>query len=219
MTTKLLRFLICVAIMSAFAGRGLAVTYFSDNFNSDTSANWTQNKAPAANAATQEAKWLFDYSTFGIPAAPGSSDTVGVRLRANIPIVGGQEVTSRPAGVLSGLSISPTGLSLPANYQMTVYAWSNFFGAANASGLADNGASEGGTANVMFTAGTAGNVPIVVGNTSAVSGATIDGIGFATTGDGGIASDYRVYPKSGAIVPGTTAGVYSAGNDATALQN
>src|SRR5207248_2077302 len=37
-----------------------------------------------------------------------------------------------------------------------------------------------------------------------------DGIGFATTGDGGITNDYRVYPKSGTIAPATS-GDYAAG--------
>jgi PEP-CTERM motif-containing protein len=209
MTIKALRVFVCVAVVSGCAGRASAVTYFSETFNTDTSGSWTKNAAPAANASTQIAEFAFDYSTFGIPAPPGSGDTLGLRLRANVP-----PDTSRPAGVLSGLSMSPTGLSLPASYQMTVYAWSNFFGAPNASGLADNGASEGGTANVMFAAGTSGTVPVVVGNTTLVSGGSMDGIGFATTGDGGITNDYRVYPKSGTIVPGTNAAVYAAASNA-----
>ena len=49
----------------------------------------------------------------------------------------------------------------------------------------------------MFAVGTSGTAPIVVGNTGAAAGANIDGIGFATTGDGGITNDYRVYPKFG----------------------
>jgi hypothetical protein len=42
----------------------------------------------------------------------------------------------------------------------------------------------------------------------------MDGVGFATTGDGGITNDYRVYPASGTIVPGATPGVYAAGSNA-----
>ena len=97
MTIKMLRFLICITIFGAGAGRASAVTYFSDTFNTDTSGSWTQNKAPTANAANQQATWLFDHSTFGIPAAPGNAanDTLGLRLRADIPIVGGVEVVFR----------------------------------------------------------------------------------------------------------------------------
>jgi len=39
-------------------------------------------------------------------------------------------------------------------------------GAPNASGLADNANSEGGTNNVMMAIGTSGTVPLVVGNTA-----------------------------------------------------
>src|SRR5437762_10221984 len=161
-----------------------ATVLFSDNFNVDSSALWTQNKAPTASAAFQQAQFAFDYSTFGIPAAPGSIDTLGLRLRANIPIVSGVEVTTRPAGTTSGLSVSPTGQNFGTSYQVTFYAWSNFNGAPNASGLADNANSEGGTHNVMVALGTAGNVPLVVGSTALVTNGQMDGIGFATTGDG-----------------------------------
>src|SRR4051812_45260636 len=194
------RLVICVAVIGFCVGRASAVVLFSDNFNTNTSANWTKNAAPTANAATQTAEFAFDYSTFGIPPAPGSADTLGLRLRANIPIVGGVEVTTRPAGVASGLSVSPTGQNFGTNYMATFYAWTNFFGAPNASGLADNANSEGGTNNVMFGIGTSGTVPLVVANTSLVTNGVMDGIGFATTGDGGITNDFRVYPKTGTFV-------------------
>ena len=211
---KTLRILVCLFLVVHVSARAWATVLFSDNFNADTSGSWTQNKAPAANAATQRATWAYDYSAMGIPAAPGSADTLGLRLRANIPIVGGVEVTTRPAGVLSGLSLSPTGKDFGANYMMTFYAWSNFFGSPNANGLADVASSEGGTNNVLFAVGTSGTVPLVVGNTGLASGGVMDGVAFATTGDGGITNDYRVYPKSGTIVPPTTPGVYAAGSTA-----
>ena len=170
---------------------------------------------PAAVASQQSAEFAFDYSAFGIPAAPGSADTKGLRLRANIPGSAAAPVTTRPGQTLSGLSVSPTGKDFGTNYQVTFYAWSNFNGAANTSGLADNGNSEGGTNNVLMAVGTSGTVPLVVGNTGlAASPAAMDGVGFATTGDGGITNDYRVYPKSGTIVPAATAGVYAAGSNA-----
>ena len=189
----------------------LAAVLFSDDFNTNSSSLWTVNCAPAANSNLQSATFAFDYSPFGIPAAPGSSDTLGLQLRANIPGGAAAPVTTRPAGVLSGLSVSPTGQNFGNSYHLSFYAWANFNGAPNASGLADNGASEGGTYNIMFAVGTSGTVPLVVGNTTLVSGGAMDGIGFATTDDGGIANDYRVYPKSGTFVPGATPGVYAAG--------
>jgi hypothetical protein len=106
--------------------------------------------------------------------------------------------------------VSPTGKDFGASYHLSFYAWVNFNGAPNSLGLEDNANSEGGTHNVLFAVGTSGTVPLVVGNTSLASGASMDGIGFATTGDGGIGSDYRVYPESGTISPAGS-GVYAAG--------
>jgi hypothetical protein len=117
--------------------------------------------------------------------------------------------------VLSGLSVSPTGQNFGTSYHLSFYAWENFNGAANATGLGDNANSEGGTHNVLFAIGTSGTVPLVVGNTTLASGASMDGIGFATTGDGGINNDYRVYPKSGTISPAGP--VYAAGGSGNSL--
>src|SRR5207247_4766219 len=109
--------------------------------------------------------------------------------------------------------VSPTGFNFGNTYQATFYAWSNFNGAPNASGLADNANSEGGTNNVMFALGTSGTVPLVVGNTGLVTNGVMDGIGFATTGDGGITNDYRAYPVSGTFAP-VSSGDYPAGSNA-----
>lgn len=214
MTIRHLRFFAVVAILGLYALQARAAILYSADFNSTTDiSNWTVNVAPTASAAAQGAITGFDYSAFGIPAAPGGSDTLGMRLRANVPgsdasPVGG----TRPAGTTSGLSVSPTGQDFGTNYMATFYAWSNFNGAANAQGLADNANSAGGTNNVMFALGTSGTVPLVVGNTTLVTNGQMDGIGFATTGDGGITNDYRIYPKSGTITP---AGAnYAAGSNA-----
>jgi hypothetical protein len=192
-----------------------AALLFSDDFSTNTSANWNVNPFPTANAGAQSAEFAFDYSGFGIPAAPGSIDTKGLRLRANIPGGAAAPVTSRPAGVLSGLSVSPTGKNFGNTYQVSFYAWSNFNGAANANGLADNANSEGGTNNVLFALGTSGTTPLVLGNPNAIAGSTIDGVVYGATGDGGIASDYRVFLASNTAAPASS-GVYSAGtaNDA-----
>src|SRR5437016_3488241 len=170
------------AVVLALPAVSSAVITFSDDFNVNDSAIWTVNVAPTANASLQSAEFAYDYSTFGIPPAPGTVDTLGLRLRANIPGGAAAPVTNRPAGVTSGLSVSPTGQNFGTTYQATFYAWSNFNGAPNASGLADNANSEGGTNNVMFALGTSGTAPLVVGNTALVTNGAMDGIGFATTG-------------------------------------
>jgi len=217
MTFRHLRAFICFAILAYCASPASAAILYSADFNLNTDiANWTVNKAPTANAAQQGAITGFDYSTFGIPAAPGSSDTLGMRLRANVPGSDAAPVTTRPSQATSGLSVSPTGQNFGTNFGMTFYAWSNFNGAAsNNTGLADNGASEGGTNNLMFAIGTSGTVPLVVGNTTlAGAPAAMDAVGFATTGDGGITNDYRIYPASGTIAPASAlvAGSYSNTN-------
>jgi hypothetical protein len=191
-----------------------ATVLFSDNFNlAGSAANWKVNVAPTL-STTQSAEFGFDYSTFGIPAAPGASDTLGMRLRANIPGGAATPSTARPAGVTSGLSVSPLNQNFGQTYRATFYAWSNFNGAATATGLADNVNSEGGTNNVLFAVGTSGNVPLVVGNTGLVTNGQMDAVGFATTGDGGIVNDFRVYPASGTIVAGSNAAVYPAASNA-----
>lgn len=217
MTFRHLRSFICFAILAYCTSSASAAILYTADFNLTTDINsWTVNKAPTAGVANNGAITGFDYSTFGIPPAPGSSDTLGMRLRANVPGGDATPVTTRPTTQpLSGLSVSPTGQNFGANFGMTFYAWSNFNGtAANNTGLADNGSSEGGTNNVLFGIGTSGTVPLVVGNTTlAAAPAGMDAVAFATTGDGGITSDYRIYPASGTILPGTNA-AYMAGSNA-----
>lgn len=194
---------LCAPVMSH------AATLFSDNFAASSSSAWTVNSAPTANAAQQSATFGFDYSAFGIPAAPGGSDTIGLRLRANVPGSAAAPVTTRPAGTTSGLSVSPTGQNFGTNYKLTFYAWSNFFGSPNAAALADNVNSQGGTMNMLAAVGTSGTVPMVLGNPGAIAGSTIDGVAFAATNDAGIGSDYRAFAATGtAVAAGPT---YAAG--------
>src|SRR3954468_15612705 len=93
-----------VAASSFISLKTGAQTFFSDTFDTDTSALWTVNK-PAANPTGDFATFAFDYSTAGIPAAPGSSTTFGLKLEANVS-----------GGLQTGLSVSPTGLALPNDY-------------------------------------------------------------------------------------------------------
>jgi hypothetical protein len=209
MKTRAILFVLSLLIAGAGATCASAAVLFNDNFNTDTSGMWTTNAAPTANSVFQQATFAYDYSAMGIPAPPGSTGTLGLRLRSNLPIVGGNEVTTRPAGAISGLSLSPTGKNFGNSYQMSFYAWANFCGAPNASGLADNALSEGGTFNMMFAVGTSGAVPLVVGNPGLATNGVMDGVGFAATGDGGITNDYRAYPASGTFSPAAS-GVYAA---------
>jgi hypothetical protein len=186
-----LRVCTCVAALTLGSACANAQVLFSDNFNVNSSASWTINAGPAASIPKQSATFAFDYSAFGIPAAPGSSDTLGLRLRANIPGTPEAPVTTRPTGTISGLSLSPTGKSFGTSYKLEFYAWANYFGYNG--NLGDNVKSEGGTNNVYFGVGTAGTTPTVFGQPGAIATGVPDGVAFATTGDGGIAEDYGAY--------------------------
>ena len=58
----------------------------------------------------------FDYSIYGIPNAPGSDDSKGIRLAANID-----------AGVAAAISVSPKDLSFDGNYEVSVAVWLNYY--------------------------------------------------------------------------------------------
>lgn len=163
-----------------------AQSYFSDNFDTDTSANWAVNYSATANATTgNAATFAFDYSTVGIPAAPNSSgSTRGLKLEANFT-----------GGVQSGLSVSPLGLTLPDNYILRYDSWQNFNGPAPAGGSGSTQVSGAGV-------GTAGT-------TAQWAAAAYDSIFFGATGDGGSSIDYRVYPKANTAA--ATSGYYAAG--------
>ena len=64
-----------------------------------------------------DATFGFDYSVFGIPPAPGSDDTLGVRLSANM---------AEPAEA-AGISISPTDITLNGRVQVSVDIWLNYY--------------------------------------------------------------------------------------------
>jgi hypothetical protein len=166
-----------------------AQTLFSENFDTDTSALWTVNSA-AVNSTGNNAVFAFDYSTVGIPAAPGSAGTTrGLRLEANVS-----------GGAQTGLSVSPTGLILPSDYVLRFNLWQNFNGPAPGGG---NGSTQVSGAGV----GTAGTTAQWAG------GPTYDSVFFGATGDGGSSIDYRVYPAANTAVPAS--GYYAAGTSLT----
>src|SRR5688572_17368812 len=119
MRSRHLCYLLGIAGLGLGGSSAPAAVLFSDDFNTNSSAAWTVNVAPTTSSAAQSAEFAYDYAAFGIPPAPGSLDTLGLRLRANIPGGAAAPVTSRPAGVTSGLSVSPTGQNFGSRYQAT----------------------------------------------------------------------------------------------------
>ncbi len=155
---------------------------FIADFETDTSGSWVTNNGPSDSAVDA----FFDYSTVGIPAAPGGAGTRGLKIQANLT-----------GGEFSGVSVSPDGLTLPGEYVLIFDWWSNYNGPVNGGG---NGTTQLSTFGVG-TSGTLAQWP---------AAAVQDSVWFGATGDGGSASDWRAY--SSAAPTSYTAGnaVYAA---------
>ena len=194
-----------LALAAAVLAAGPAVTcpagvlLFQDNFDADSTADWSFN-SPLADApddgVANEANFFFDYSTVGIPSAPRSvgGTTRGVKLEANVP----------GTGVFTGLSVSPVGRAFTGNYVVRADVWQNFNGPFPAGG-------NGSTQMTWMGVGTDGT-------TAQFPGTSVQGVGFSASGDGGTGTDYRVYTNVGAPLAPTT-GAYAAGTQATAQNN
>ncbi len=169
---------------------GEAASFFED-FDTDNSANWVVNKGP--NPDGSSADFFFDYSTVGIPPAPGSNGTTrGLRLAANVT-----------GTLFSGLSVSPVGQSFSGDYTLECYMWLNYNGPLNGGGV-------GSTQVTGLGIGTAGGVATWAG-----SGAAIDSVHFGMTGDGGSSADYRVYSSAATVSYQDGSPVYIAGPELT----
>lgn len=176
----------CAAVAAALWSHNCSgAILFSQDFEADSSASWTVNKGPAT---TDEAHdFFFDYSTAGIPSAPNSGGTTrGLKLQAN-----------QSSGVFGGVSVSPTGLSLPATYRMSFDWWSNYNGPAPVGG-------SGSTQLSTFGVGTSGTTPQWPGGAQ-------DSIWFGGTGDGNSSSDWRAYSPTAGTSYTAASGVYAAG--------
>src|SRR5262245_29950193 len=122
-----MRFSLCfVSLVAALAlcDSSFGAILYSQNFDVDDTANWTFNSSSAADLAADnannEANFFFDYSTAGIPPAPGGTTTRGLKMEANV---------NDGNGVFMGASASPTGLALPAQYILRAHVWQNANGA------------------------------------------------------------------------------------------
>ena len=168
-------------------------TLFQDNFDTPSAANWTVNSGFAGDTATIG----FDYSTLGIPAAPNSAGTtIGAILYANQPGNGA------PATTTTGVSISPTGLSLSGDYQLRYDVYQGFPGPFPGGGA-------GSTQITGAGINSSGTVPVYTG--------AGDALWFGATGDGGSGQDYRLYYN---LAHQTAVGNYAAGQTSpTGYQN
>jgi len=171
---------------------------FADNFDADSSASWTLNRAGTDNRAI----FAYDYTGIGVPSAPNSTGGTkkGLRFEANLSL-----------GVTNALSASPTGQGFPTNSRLHFDMWINVNGPLPGGGA---GSTEAITAGI----GTAGNH--VQWN---LASAAADGVWFAVNGEGGASdtsagiSDFLAY--NAISLQSVASGVYAAGTDSTARGN
>ena len=189
--------------LSPFA-LGVATVY-SDNFETDTSANYLVTVTKTATTAnnglpTSDAVFAYDYSQVGIPSAPHSTGgtTIGVRTRAD-ELNGGTTADGSAVGAVS--LVTKTISTLSNNYVVSVDVWGNYIG-----GSTGTIASDGPNTTTLALLGV---------GASGTSEESVNGSGgeiYGTTQDGGSTTDYRAYLKGVRAV--ATSGTYAAGNDA-----
>lgn len=192
MNIKLLTPLMAVAL----AAVSQAQVVYSNNFDTDTTANWSFFSNIAGDTASQgdlgsAADFFFDYSTVGISSAPGSgSTTLGLRMQTNM------RNTPNATGALFGMSVSPLGVNVTGDYNLEFDAWQNFNGPL----------ATGGSGSTHVTLAGIG----VSGTTNSTPAVNILGTAFGATGDGGSSVDYRAYNGSG-VTAATSTGYYASG--------
>lgn len=148
-----------------------ATVFFSNEMASG--AGWGINATSGDVAAT----FGYDYSADDIPEAPnsqgGDTATTGVKLEANIA-----------NGALAALTLFPLGQNFTGSYQLRFDAWMNYD--------ADERINGGSNGTTEFLGGGVG-----YNGTDADIGSGAQAI---ATGDGGSASDWRVF-KDGFFLP------------------
>lgn len=174
---------LCSSALLATMATSEAVVLYSEDFNVDATGNWTVNDPGLSDI---RADFFYDYSAIGVPAAPNGTGTHGLVMSAN-----------NSGGVFSGFSVSPTGQSFSGDYILTFDLWANYVGPLSTGG-------SGTTQLSLYGVGTNGSSAIWPG------AAVKESVFFATTLDGGSATDYRAY--SSAAPTSYTAGnpVYSS---------
>jgi hypothetical protein len=188
---------------------------FSDDFNTNSAANWNVFWGAGNNVPDYSADFAFDYGvipyTFNgvttlIPPAPKSLDgsTRGVRLAVN----------RDPTATNAAVNLYPKNFSASGNFALKFDLWINYPG--NAGGVGSGAA--GSTQHGMFGINHLGtNV-----NWAAPSASTSDGLWFAAAGEGGDSSDYRAYvgnPNGTQInLTGTGSGLVGSNHTQAAFQ-
>jgi hypothetical protein len=187
------------------ANFALADIVLSDDFNTNTSANYTTFiTAGAAAGPSGDVTFAYNYGAapgsggLSIPAAPHTTDgsTLGLRIRTD------NLQNASAAATVGASAIITKNLSLGAAYKVTVDVWSNYIGGTSLAASGSNG-----TTGVAVGIGTKGNALQYI--------AANDGLIFEGFGDNaaGVNQAYRVYTDNNHPNP-TTKGYWAAGTGA-----
>jgi hypothetical protein len=167
------------------------IVLFSDNFETDSSANWITNSNDGF--FDSAADFAYDYSQLFVPPVPGGSSTKGLRFRLNE--LGG---VSAPRNAVSA---SPAVLNLPTDYRLKFKGWVNYNGPM----------LDGGAGSTMHLTAGVGTTP---DHANAAFYAISDGVWFDCDGDGGstfAVGDISAYVA--ATLEDDLSGVYAAGTN------
>jgi hypothetical protein len=197
---------LAIALWAVAPSGASAVVLYSDDFNSDTSANYNTFVTAGATGPSGDSTFVYNYaadpSTGGlaIPVAPHTTDssTVGLRVRTD-------NLQNSVGTVVGATEVVTKNLTLPSAYKVQVDVWSNYIGGTNISASGSNGST--GAAVGIGTAGTAIQY-LNVAN---------DGLQVEAFGDNGGGADgaYRVYPGTTSPRPvPTNSSYYAAGTTA-----
>jgi Immunoglobulin domain len=185
---------------------------FSDNFDTDASANWNLFWGAGNNIPDYSIDWAYDYgatpytfngTTYIIPPAPNSSSgtTRGVRLTVN---------NNDATGAIAGVNVYPKNQSFSNNFALKFDMWIQYPGSAAGSGA--TGSTEFGIFGINHL-GSQVNYASTNSNSS-------DGIWFAVDGEGGTNPDYRAYVGNSSSNPSllsNTAGGLSSADNASGI--
>ncbi|MEW6159169.1 MAG: Calx-beta domain-containing protein [Verrucomicrobiota bacterium] len=169
---------------------------FSDDFETDTSADWAVFSGSTSGTPDFTAQFAFDYSqqqfvsngeTKTIPPAPNSGTgpaTRGVKVTVN---------KNDDIAEMAAMNLYLKNKNFSGNYTLKFDMWINYNGPA----FGGTGSTEFGIFGINF-----------IGDKVNWSGSTdSDGAWFAVTGEGGASRDYRVYEGAFGFAPTELQGV------------
>jgi hypothetical protein len=205
-TILLAAFAVCAPTIAS------AATLYSDDFNTDTSANYNTFVTPGAAAGPSgDVTFAYNYGAapasggLAIPVAPHTTDgsTTGVRLRTD------NLQNANSSAVVGATELVTKGLTLPNTYQVNVDVWSDYIGGTTIAASGSNGTT--GTSVGIGTAGT--SLQYIVTNDGYLAE------GFGDNG-GGANGAYRVYPNIQSPRPTpANSSYYAAGTGANSATN